>query len=463
VLFRSSARRRCSRSARPRSPRSPAAVASAMSSSTRSPTGWKESSPVPSGWPCSPSSSTRCSRSFCAWRPRQGCGGCRAPTPREAGRSDDSEDVIRRHDRGTSDPLHPQKITIEQKDTMKKHLISGSLAVATAMVVTGCTPPGGGDGQSGGNGSVLNIGWNEAFRSMNDMTMDGNAVANTIVAYMTNDNFKYYDDELELHDGALGDVEKVSEDPLKVKYTFSDEASWSDGTPVDAVDLTLTWAARSQHFNTIEDNRDAEGTLKDNPEDTVYFDSSAVGAPLIKDFPEISEDRKSVTFTYSKPFADWETEFGLGAYGSGVPAHIVAKNALGTTDAQEGKEAVLDAIEDEDETALSKISNFWNTGFDFTSMPEDKDLLVHNGPYEITDFEEGQSLTVSRDEDYTGPIEPGVDTVTIRYIGDPMAMVQAIENGEVDLTQPQSTADVLAAAEQVEGVEILPGEDATFE
>ena len=136
---------------------------------------------------------------------------------------------------------------------MKKHLISGSLAVATAMVVTGCTPPGGGDGQSGGNGSVLNIGWNEAFRSMNDMTMDGNAVANTIVAYMTNDNFKYYDDELELHDGALGDVEKVSEDPLKVKYTFSDEASWSDGTPVDAVDLTLTWAARSQHFNTIED------------------------------------------------------------------------------------------------------------------------------------------------------------------------------------------------------------------
>ena len=171
--------------------------------------------------------------------------------------------------------LHPQKITIEQKDTMKKHLISGSLAVATAMVVTGCTPPGGGDGQSGGNGSVLNIGWNEAFRSMNDMTMDGNAVANTIVAYMTNDNFKYYDDELELHDGALGDVEKVSEDPLKVKYVH-DEASWSDGTPVDAV-IPADLGRLSQHFNTIEDNRDAEGTLKDNPEDTVYFDSSAVG------------------------------------------------------------------------------------------------------------------------------------------------------------------------------------------
>ena len=345
---------------------------------------------------------------------------------------------------------------------MKKHFIAGSLAAATAIVMTGCTPPGGGD-SSGGKGSVLNIGWNEAFRSMNDMTMDGNAVANTIVAYMSNDNFKYYDDDLELHDGALGEVEKVSDDPLKVKYTFGEDANWSDGTPVDAADLALTWAARSQHFNTVDDNRDDDGTLQDNPDGTVFFDSSAVGAPLIEDFPEISEDGKAVTFTYSEPFADWETEFGLGAYGSGVPAHIVAKNALGTSDPQEGKYAILKAIETGDKTALSKISNFWNTGFDFTSMPENKDLLVHNGPYEITDFEEGQYLTLSRDEDYTGPVEPKIDTVTIRYNGDPMAMVQAIENGEVDLTQPQSTADVLSAAEKLEDVSILPGEDATFE
>lgn len=346
---------------------------------------------------------------------------------------------------------------------MKKHFIAGSLAAATAIVVTGCTPPGGADDSSGSGGSVLNIGWNEAFRSMNDMTMDGNAVANTIVAYMSNDNFKYYDDELELHDGALGEMEKVSEDPLKVKYTFGEHANWSDGTPVDAADLALTWAARSQHFNTVDDNRDDDGTLQDNPEGTVFFDSSAVGAPLIDDFPEISENGKSLTFTYSKPFADWETEFGLGAYGSGVPAHIVAKNALGTADPQEGKDAILEAIESNDKAALSKISNFWNTGFDFTSMPENKDLLVHNGPYEITDFEEGQYLTLSRDEDYTGPVEPKIDTVTIRYNGDPMAMVQAIENGEVDLTQPQSTADVLSAAEKLEDVSILPGEDATFE
>src|SRR5699024_268918 len=153
-------------------------------------------------------------------------------------------------------------------------------------------------------------GWNEAFRAMNAMTVDGNAVANTIVAYMSNDNFKYYDDELELHDVALGTEEKVCDDLLKDKHTFSSDENSSDVIPADAADLALTWAARSQNFNTVDDNRDDEGTLKDNPDGTVFFDSSSVGAPLIKDFPDISEDGKSVTFTYTKPFADWETEFG---------------------------------------------------------------------------------------------------------------------------------------------------------
>lgn len=335
--------------------------------------------------------------------------------------------------------------------------------MATALVVTACAPPGGGSDETNKQKSVLNVGWNESFRSANDMTNDGNAVANTIISYMMNDNFKYYDDELELQEGALGEIEKVSDDPLKVKYTFDEDSNWSDGTPVDAVDLALTWAARSTNYNTVDENNDDDGAVKKNDADTVYFDSTSVGAPLIKDFPEISEDRKAITFTYSKPFADWETEFGLGAYGSGVPAHIVAKNALGTEDSETGKTAILDAIENRDVEALSKISNFWNTGFDFTSMPDNEDLLVHSGPYKITAFEEGQYLTLELDDAYTGPIEPKTDTVTIRYNGDPMAMVQAIENGEVDITQPQSTADVLKAAEDIDGVSILPGEDATFE
>ncbi|MCD1284582.1 MULTISPECIES: ABC transporter family substrate-binding protein [unclassified Brevibacterium] len=345
----------------------------------------------------------------------------------------------------------------------KRFLAAGASVAAAAMVLTACTPPGGGDDEQSSDNSAVNIGWNESFRSMNTLTANGNAVSNAILTYMMNDNFGYYDGDLEVQDGALGKVEQVSEDPLKVKYTFNDDAKWSDGTPVDAADLALTWAGTSSNFNTVESNNDDEGAVKENDEKTVYFDSSTAGSALIKDFPEISDDGKEITLEYSKPYADWQTEFGTGADGVGVPAHIVAKKALGVDDAAEGKQAILDAIKDKDTEKLSKISNTWNTGFDFTSMPEDEDLLVHSGPYKMTKFEEGQYVTLELDDNYSGPVKPKVQTVTVRYNGDPMAMIQAVENGEVDMTQPQATADVLSAAEDLDGVTVDSADGATYE
>ena len=345
----------------------------------------------------------------------------------------------------------------------KRFLAAGASVAAAALVLTACTPPGGGDDDDASNDTTLNIGWNESFRSMNTLTANGNATSNAILTYLMNDNFGYYNDDLEVTDGNLGKVEQVSEDPLKVKYSFNDDAKWSDGTPVDAADLALTWAGKSSNFNTVESNSDDEGNVKKNDEDTVYFDSSTIGASLIKDFPEISDDGKELTFEYTKPYSDWADEFGIGADGVGVPAHIVAKKALGIDDAEKGKQAILDAIKDKDTKKLSKISNVWNTGFDFTSMPEDEDLLVHSGPYKMTKFEEGQYVTLELDDNYSGPTKPKINTITVRYNGDPMAMVQAVENGEVDFTQPQATSDVLSAAEDIDGVKVDTGDDATYE
>src|SRR5699024_12611609 len=88
----------------------------------------------------------------------------------------------------------------------------------------------------------------------------------------------------------------------------------------------------SSNFNTVESNSDDEGNVKKNDEDTVYFDPSTIGDSLIKDFPEISDDGKELTFEYTKPYSDWADEFGIGADGVGVPAHIVAEKAVGIED-----------------------------------------------------------------------------------------------------------------------------------
>ena len=45
--------------------------------------------------------------------------------------------------------------------------------------------------------------------------------------------------------------------------------------------------------------------------------------------PEISDDGKSLTLTYTKPFADWAVDMFMY-----VPAHITAEKALGLSDPQ---------------------------------------------------------------------------------------------------------------------------------
>src|SRR5699024_2179383 len=88
----------------------------------------------------------------------------------------------------------------------------------------------------------------------------GNATANTIVDYLMNDQVVYYDGDLNLvNDTGFVTQEKVSDDPLKVKYTINDNATWSDGVPVTAADLLLYWGAISGNFNTQKFDTDEEG------------------------------------------------------------------------------------------------------------------------------------------------------------------------------------------------------------
>src|SRR5699024_10487297 len=127
------------------------------------------------------------------------------------------------------------------------------------------------------------------------------------------------------------------------------------------------------------------------------------------------------------------------------------------------KQAILDAIKAEDTHALSKISDVCKTGCDCTSMHGDEQLQVRNGPSTKPKLEQGQNDTHELDHNYTRPIEPQRQTDTVRDNGDPTVMVQAIENGEVDMTQPQATADVLSAAEDLDGVTVDAADGATYE
>lgn len=348
-------------------------------------------------------------------------------------------------------------------------------AAAAALAITACTPPdeGGtnGDGNNGDDGGIVTdtavtVGWNQPFYEYNTSSATGNATANANILYLMTEGFNYYDPDLNLvQNTEYGTYEVTNEDPLTVQYTFADDNVWSDGASVDAIDMLLQWGATSGHYNTLADEDieyDDEGNVvnEDEVESNVYFNGTSATTAYVEELPEISDDNKTITFTYGTNYADWEVNLGVG-----VPAHVVAMHALGIDNADDAKQAILDAFTNDDTEALAQISTFWNEGFAFgDTLPEDTSLYLSNGAYLLKELVAGQYVTLEANPEFTGSHAASVERITVRYNEDPMQQVLALENGEIDVMAPQATADLVEALNDLGDEYVVEtGIDGTYE
>ncbi|HEU4807040.1 MAG TPA: ABC transporter family substrate-binding protein [Homoserinimonas sp.] len=336
------------------------------------------------------------------------------------------------------------------------------VAVATMLALAGCTPA-----SEVVEGTSVTVAIGQALTSYNPNTRFGSATAaNASVFAATNSSFASYDDVPALtRDDSFGSYEVVSTQPLVVTYTVRDGIRWSDGTPIDAADLLLAWAANSTSLNDPEFDPTEfidEGTgnfTAEFPKDVVYFDGfTGNGLQLVTQTPVIGEDGRSITMTFDEYFADWELVFDIG-----LPAHVVAGQALRIADPQEAKDALLAAVEDADHRDLAAISRFWNSGFNLGDDGIDSDLLVGSGPYLVSAITPGEQVTLTANPQYRGEHLPHFEEVVVRFISDPLQAVAALESGEVDIIAPQATEDVLGALDGQEGAEVEHGFSGTWE
>ncbi|MFZ3415472.1 ABC transporter family substrate-binding protein [Arthrobacter sp. 3Tela_A] len=339
-----------------------------------------------------------------------------------------------------------------------------ALALSACAANQGTTDNGSSDSEStGGSVRVVEV---NAFSSFNSNTANGNVDINGKIAYATHSGFNYITDELKVEPlEDFGTYEKVSEDPLTVKYTVNEGVNWSDGEPVDADDLMLLWAVNSGHFNDATLNEEGETVSG-----TTYFDYAGDTSGLsLTDVPEIGDDGRSITMTYSEPFADWEVAFGAMTDGGvSTPAHVVAEKA-GLADG----DALIELIQNTPagdpanpapvNEELKAVADFWNTGFDTKSLPSDASLYLSNGPFIVSEIDPENSMTLTRNEDYNWGPEPKIDEIIVRYIGDAPAQVQALKNGEVDIIAPQASADTVEQLEAIDGVTINSGNQLSYD
>ena len=323
-------------------------------------------------------------------------------------------------------------------------------ALAAALVLSGCS--GGsapsvvvGEAKRGGSVTVAEV---NAFSSFNPYSAGGNTDINSKISAATHSGFFFLDDSSKVvRNDKFGHYEKVSDQPLKVKYTVNEGVKWSDGAPIGAADLLLAWAAGSGYFDDVDP---AAGT------GTKYFsvasDTSGLGGTV---FPELGGDGRSITLEYSAPYADWEVAFDVG-----MPAHVVAAKS-GLNDEEDLVKLLKDTPRGNPEKPvtrpdLKKVSDFWNTGFDAKTIPDDPALYLSSGPYIVRDIVPEVSMKLVRNRDYVWGQEPWLDEINVRFTGGVPAAVDAIRNGQADIISPQPSAanDDLLTALAAQGITV---------
>lgn len=351
---------------------------------------------------------------------------------------------------------------MSDKTTWRKRALGVAAGVGVAaMVLAGCstTPPEEEAAPTATDTAVTVAEVNE-FTSTNSNSDNGNLDINGKVNYLTRAGFYYVSDEFEVvPDESFGKMEVISEDPLQVKYTLNDGLVWSDGEPITTDDLIFGWAATSGVF----DDATIDPETGEATSGTKYFayagSTEGVKTSTIKD---VADDKLSLTLEYDTPFVDWNI-VGL----IDQPVHVVAEKS-GTT-----VEDLVDTIMTmprgdvaapvpANET-LKAAADFWNTGFDMTSLPDDPSLYLSSGPWIIDSWEPTQSMTLKLNDSYTGDLKPQFSEMVIRFIGDSQAQVTALQNGEVDVIAPQASGDTLTALEGIDGVEVLQGDQLSYD
>lgn len=268
------------------------------------------------------------------------------------------------------------------------------LTIAVVLSLVGCAP---GLPETVVPGSVVTVGWTQSFTS-------GNASAaptpgNLDVAAMTRSGFGEIADGEFVADAGFGSVTIVSEEPFTVRYDLT-EPRWSDDIPLDAADLLLGWAVASG-FLDVSDGTDAETT----------------GAGAESTPPRIDEFARAIEVTYPQPIDDWQNRIMVS-----VPAHGVARIALGVEDPMEAKQALITAIRGGDAEAMASIAEVWSEGFAFPESGEiPAELLISSGPFrvtEVTNDDGGQSVTLAPNTAYRGDITPQVEQIRLVPPGD---------------------------------------------
>lgn len=214
----------------------------------------------------------------------------------------------------------------------------------------------------------------------------------------------------------LAESWEVSEDGLTYTFTLREGVVFQDGSDMTSEDVV--WSLnRSLNIG--------------HPDGASFLISSieSIEAP----------DDTTVVITISEPNSTFLARLN----------YTVATILPSDSDVYAAPDAPLEAPSDDDagaETLLEEAEGFLT-----------QDAIVGTGPYEMTDYQPGVSMTLEAFGDYWGDA-PAIDTVRIQFFESTTQMRNALAAGEIDMAVNDLDPTETASLEGEEGIEILSNE-----
>jgi len=270
----------------------------------------------------------------------------------------------------------------------RQHLYLIAVAAAGALVLAACGSSGSTSPKSSTsnikNGGSITYALDEDLAGFNvNYANDNEFVLAEILdqvwpsVYVTQPNAT-----VKLNTQLVTSAKVTSNSPQTIVYTINPKATWSDGTPISAADFIYNWQAQSGNPK----YKDVGGKA--------FLPASTSGYNQISSVTG-SNNNKTVTVVFSKPFADWQ-----GMFGDLMPAHIAEKVGF-------------------------------NNGFQSFGPA----VQVSGGPYEIQSYSKGEDLVEVPNPKYSGP-KPHLSKIVFRFILDDSQDAPAISSGEVNIVNP---------------------------
>nr|WP_245865122.1 ABC transporter substrate-binding protein [Rhodococcus kyotonensis] len=257
-------------------------------------------------------------------------------------------------------------------------------AVVGVSVVAGCSAP---------EDQVPSIGYalDNVVTTYNARTVDGAASGARQAFPRVQTGFGYLGPEGEaLADNDIGSAVVVPGDVLTVRYVIAPQAVYSDGVPMTCDDLVLTWAANSGRFVA-------------GANDLPLFDAASTAG--YKDIDQVAcaagAKEATVTFRAGRSYTDWRSLFGATDI---LPAHVAARVG--------GVPDVVTPLASGDMDAISRIADFWNTGWNLTPGAIDTSLLPSNGPYRVDSYTDDGGLVLVANDKWWG-IAPATERIVV--------------------------------------------------